>query len=778
MESLYLLMLSIVCIIVATYIYRYKAQQNAYISVLIFVSTVGAVFLDGFWTVCQYFTGDGVNESVLYTLTTTMEGGEINDYIWPSILAVFLCVAVVVVIHKVLFSGSAGNKENWIYAVLSTFCSVLALLVSPAFSQLSGTMMLSEAVDGSDFNEYYINEPSKIEQPKFNLVYIYAESLERTYFDEKVFPGLLPDLKELKEKSVDFSNTFQMPATDFTIAGIVASQCGLPLFKPTAFNGENTVGTFYPESHCLGDILSASGYDTYFYQGANLHFADKDAFFKMHGIKHTWGLTESGLQDNFELQNNWGLYDNVVLDKAWEKFNELSASGQRFALFTLTVDTHPPMGYISPGCRQKNYTIDGRSVEALSAVLCSQEDISRFVQKIQSSPWAKNTLIVLSSDHLAMPSTAVSVDYLNKLERRDLFFILGPQVKPGLKSQPRSTLDNGATVLDLLGGEKKIGLGRSSVSEKSLSESVPDFKNKLYAWADSIRGLWGMPDHIDDFTINTQKKEITFSGHTFSLPILIDIKSDQVLPVIDDGSRNISLRQSLAFLPEGEGFVWVDKCFRPATIWRNEFVLSEDWCVTQGKAGGKITVDKIGGDVYEGKVSIDDSPTDTARYQREQGLMKMSPDDIRYVSNTFKFALDGRPVFIENMMGIGRQESWGRWSDALTSPSVMLLYKSPFPREFNVEIEAKAYGKNINAPVAITIGEQTQYVRFGEKATRVTLHYTGDLYSRLLVITPSEPTLSREGSILGQSFTSPVRKIGIGLIEVKITPVIQTTDRK
>lgn len=135
-------------------------------------------------------------------------------------------------------------------------------------------------------------------------------------------------------------------------------------------------------------------------------------------------------------------------------------------------------------------------------------------------------------------------------------------------------------------------------------------------------------------------------------------------------------------------------------------------------------------------------------------------------------------MFIENMMGIGRQESWGRWSDALTSPSVMLLYKSPFPREFNVEIEAKAYGKNINAPVAITIGEQTQYVRFGEKATRITLHYTGDLYSRLLTITPPEPTLSREGSILGQSFTSPVRKIGIGLIEVKITPVIQTTDRK
>ncbi|MCT6664183.1 phosphatidylglycerol--membrane-oligosaccharide glycerophosphotransferase [Enterobacter mori] len=777
MESLYLLISSVLCILFATFIYRYKSQQNAYISVFIFVMIVGSVFLDGFWIVCQYFTGDGVNESVLYTLTTTLEGGEINDYIWPSLCAVIFSVVILCIIHNILFRGIAGKRQSWLYAAIATFFSVMAMLVSPVFSQLSGNIQLSEKVDGSDFAEYYINQASKIEKPKFNLVYIYGESLERTYFDEKVFPGLLPDLNKFRQLSLDFSNTLQMPATDFTIAGIVASQCGLPLFKPTVFNGENTVSSFYPESHCLGDILTASGYETYFYQGANLHFADKDAFFKAHGIQHVWGLMESSLKDNFDVQNNWGLYDNVVLDKAWEKFNALSASGQRFALFTLTVDTHPPRGYISPGCSQKSYSIDGRSVDALSAVLCSQEDIAQFVQRIQSSPWASNTIIVLSSDHLAMPSTVVSVDYLNKLKRRDLFFILGPQVKPEVKSQVRSTLDNGATVLELLGGATKIGLGRSSVSEKSLAESIPEFKNKLYAWGDSIRELWGIPDHIDRFTLDSRKNEISFSGRTYSLPILIDIKPDQVLPVIDDGSKNTSLRQSLAFLPEGESFIWIDKCFRPATIWRNDFVLSENWCVTQGKAGGKVTVEKVEGGKYEGIVSIEDAPTNTAAYLREQALMKMDPEDIRYVSKTFKFNLDGRPQFIENMMGIGRQEPWGRWSDALTSPSVMLLYKTPFTGEFSVEIEAKAYGKNINAPVAITIGDQTQYARFGEKPTRAVLHYKGDLYSRLLTITPPAPTLSREGAILGQSFTSPVRKIGIGLIEVKIVPVIQSSEK-
>ena len=774
MESFYLLMLSISCVAFATAIYRCKSQQNAYIAVVIFVLTVGSVLLDGFWVVCQYFTRDGVNESVLYTLTTTMEGGEINDYIFPSMLAILFCVVMIIVIHRVLFSGQSDKKQSWVYAFFAMCCSVLALLVSPAFLQLSGNSHLSAKVDGSDFNEYYFNKASLIEKPKYNLVYIYGESLERTYFNDNIFPGLLTDLDKLREKSMDFSGTLQMPATDFTIAGIVASQCGLPLFKPTALNGQNTVSSFYPESHCLGDILSASGYDTYFYQGANLHFADKDAFFKVHGIKHVWGLNESGMEDNFDLQNNWGLYDNVVLDKAWEKFRELSASGKHFALFTLTVDTHPPKGFISPGCNKKKYALDGRPVDALSAVLCSQEDIARFVERIQSSPWAQNTIVVLSSDHLAMPSTAVSVDYLNKLERRDLFFILGPQVKPGVKAQPRSTLDNGATVLELMGGGKKIGLGRSSVSEKSLTESVPDFKKKLYAWGDSIRELWGAPKRIDRFTLDTREKTISFSGRTYSLPLVIDIKKDSVIPVIDDGNMSISLKQSLAYLPEGEAFMWVDKCFRPGSIWMSSLVLSDAWCVVQGKVGGTIAVKKIDGERYDGSVEIADTPTNTARYQRDQALLRMNPEDIRYVSDTFKFAQDGRPDSIENMMGIGRQESWGRWSDALTSPSVLLLYKSPFSHKFDVEIEAKAYGKNINMPVAITIGNQTQYAQFGEKPTRVTLHFTGDMYSRLLSITPPEPVLSREGSILGQAFTSPVRKIGIGLVEVKIVPVTES----
>lgn len=102
-----------------------------------------------------------------------------------------------------------------------------------------------------------------------------------------------------------------------------------------------------------------------------------------------------------------------------EKFEELSRSGQRFSLFTLTVDTHHPDGFISRTCNRKKYDFDGKPNQSFSAVSCSQENIAAFINKIKASPWFKDTVIVVSSDHLAMNNTAWK--YLNKQDRNNLF---------------------------------------------------------------------------------------------------------------------------------------------------------------------------------------------------------------------------------------------------------------------------------------------------------------------------------------------------------------------
>ncbi|MGQ7072454.1 phosphatidylglycerol--membrane-oligosaccharide glycerophosphotransferase, partial [Escherichia sp. SP-MK2] len=295
-------------------------------------------------------------------------------------------------------------------------------------------------------------------------VYIYGESLERTYFDNEAFPDLTPELGALKNEGLDFSHTQQLPGTDYTIAGMVASQCGIPLFAPFEGNASASVSSFFPQNICLGDILKNSGYQNYFVQGANLRFAGKDVFLKSHGFDHLYGSEElKSVVADPHYRNDWGFYDDTVLDEAWKKFEELSRSGQRFSLFTLTVNTHHPDGFISRTCNRKKYDFDGKPNQSFSAVSCSQENIAAFINKIKASPWFKDTVIVVSSDHLAMNNTAWK--YLNKQDRNNLFFVIrGDKPQQETLAVKRNTMDNGATVLDILGGDNYLGLGRSSLS--------------------------------------------------------------------------------------------------------------------------------------------------------------------------------------------------------------------------------------------------------------------------------------------------------------------------
>ncbi len=128
---------------------------------------------------------------------------------------------------------------------------------------------------------------------------------------------------------------------------MVASQCGIPLFAPFEGNASASVSSFFPQNICLGDILKNSGYQNYFVQGANLRFAGKDVFLKSHGFDHLYGSEElKSVVARPALSQRLGDSTTIPFSmKRGKKFEELSRSGQRFSLFTLTVDTHHPDGF-------------------------------------------------------------------------------------------------------------------------------------------------------------------------------------------------------------------------------------------------------------------------------------------------------------------------------------------------------------------------------------------------------------------------------------------------
>ncbi|WP_058912370.1 phosphatidylglycerol--membrane-oligosaccharide glycerophosphotransferase [Entomohabitans teleogrylli] len=755
-------LLSVALFIASIAIYALKAGRNTWWFIATLVVLGLFVILNITLYASNYFTGEGINDAVLYTLTNSLAGAGVSKYLLPGAGLILVLTAVFGGLAWLLRRRS-HLPHHMGYSLLALVLALASVDASPAFRQIT-ELVKSQTRDGDpDFRIYY-KEPGKtIPTPKYNLVYIYGESLERTYFNDQAFPGLTPELGKLKSEGLDFSHTGQLPGMDYTIAGMVASQCGVPLFAPFEGNASSSVSSFFPQNVCLGDILKNSGYENYFIQGANLRFAGKDVFLKSHGFDHLYGAEElKTVVDDPNYRNDWGFYDDVVLDQVWKKYEELSQAGKRFSLFTLTVDTHHPDGFVSRSCERKSYTFDGKVNQSFSAVTCSQQHVAALIEKIKASPWFKDTIIVVSSDHLAMNNSAWK--YLNQHDRNNLFFILrGDNPQAELNGVKRNAMDNGATVLDMLGGDNYLGLGRSSLSGESLSTVFLNMKEKILAWKPDVIRLWNFPKKIDDFTIDQQKNSIAFSGSRFRLPLLLRVSDDRVEP-LPESEYSAPLRYQLANFAPRDNFIWVDRCYKMARLWKPELALSTDLCVSQGQLGGTQTVQRVDSPQWSAKAAFGRSVIDMGRYQQYVDMLKINDNDIRYPSDNFVFSVAGAPQSVKKFAGISRPEDWGRWSNARLAPEVTIEYNDPLPEKFDLVITAKAFGPNANRPIPVRVGNQQQTVTLGNDVSTTTLHFDNPDRSNVLTIVPPDPQSTNEGNILGHS----PRQLGIGMVDIKV----------
>lgn len=758
-------LVSVVLFLAAIAVYSFKAGRNKFWFSLILLLLTLFIVLNVTLVASNYFTGDGINDAVLYTLTNSLTGAGVSKYVVPAIGLIIALFSLFCLLSWLLRRRKRPHHLGW--SLLAIACAAGSVQTTPAFRQVKELIASHSRLADSDFETYYKTPNKVIAEPKLNLVYIYGESLERTYFDQQAFPGLAPELSREKDNSIDFSQTEQLPGTDYTIAGMVASQCGIPLFAPFDGNASASLSSFYPQNICLGDILKNSGYENWFIQGADLRFAGKDTFLLSHGFDaaNMYGSQElkSRVADP-GYRNNWGYYDDTVMDEVFEKYEELSRAQKRFALFTLTVDTHHPDGFISRSCQRKSYSYDGKPNQSFSAVACSQEHVARLIERIKASPWFKNTIIVVTSDHLAMNNTAHQ--YLIKQPRRDLFMVIrGDQPQAEVLDAKRSTLDNGATVLDILGGDNAIGLGRSGLSSTSLSTEFEDMAKRVTAWKADIIQLWNFPSKMDSFTVDQQKNTFTFSGATFKLPILFRVSDKHVEP-LPEGEYAEPLRYQLAKFAADDKFVWVDRCFKMARLWQPDLALSNDLCVSMGQMGAKPSVTRIDKPQWKAQVSFPKAEVSAATFQLNEQQIRIEDNAIRYNADRFLLSVPGAPTSVKSFKGISRPEEWGRWSNANLAPEVNIEYTDPLPERFDVVITARAFGPNAHRPIPVRVGDEEQQLNLGEDFSTTTLHFTNPTGSRNLIIAPPEPQESNVGNIIGQD----PRKLGIGMVDIKIIP--------
>lgn len=194
--------------------------------------------------------------------------------------------------------------------------------------------------------------------PLPDLVYVYLEGLDRRFTDPVLGGDSYAPLHELAARGLSFNNVAQINGTGWSLAGMVASHCGVPLLPRGLLDLQNlkAVTNFMPDQTCLGDILDGFGYSQEFIVGGDAEFAGINAFYASHGVEEIWGLLRQALlhpkEDAVNAYLGWVIDDQIVYDTARLRLGALTTAEAPFALYVETIGPHGVKGYLSRRCTE------------------------------------------------------------------------------------------------------------------------------------------------------------------------------------------------------------------------------------------------------------------------------------------------------------------------------------------------------------------------------------------------------------------------------------------
>lgn len=430
-------------------------------------------------------TGSGFTRSFWYHLNFDLESGTYKPYLLSFIIkiSVFLfAILLLLILSLKIFS----LKKKFLLR-----CSIIILIINPSsYSLISSYFDWKNSYSDNGVNlqvsDYFfegVNLDDNFE--KRDLIFISAESFERTFYKKKLLNQLNLQLINRKD-IIDFKNIKEIENyTDWTIAGLVASNCGKPIIYLNNSKTLDYINSFSPDSVCLSDLLDQLKYDQYLIQGSSLKFGGNGDFYKIHKVRQQYGKQEiqkENIRENLEL-SHWGIHDNHVLNFAKKKIIQLEKKGNPFAVWINTLDNHAPSGLLSNYCKEITPSIPN---QMLRITKCTDIFLNDFIEKVFAVDKNRNNLIVIHSDHLLMNSHFQKKYFKNKKKRRNLFIIVDPYKIKNKKEYFSSGnhFDIPATVLNYLSLNDKIGFGKSLFDEKfssfdldySISNDFNDFQ--------------------------------------------------------------------------------------------------------------------------------------------------------------------------------------------------------------------------------------------------------------------------------------------------------------
>lgn len=333
-------------------------------------------------------------------------------------------------------------------------------------------------LDDSHFIENEYVDPQKVNiefgEEKRNLIYIYLESMESTYYSiengglsEK---SLIPEIEKLAKENVNFSDSkrlrgaYALYGSTWTVGAMTAQTLGLPLKLSIEENSLGEYSVFLGGAYGLGEVLEENGYHNFLLLGSDVTFGGRKNLFEQHGDYEIWDFESAMAENRVTEKIWWGYTDELLFEFAKEKLLYLANQNEPFNFTMLTADTHFPDGYWCDNC------INQWDEQYKNVISCSSRQVYNFVNWIQKQDFYKDTTIVIMGDHLTMQPDFFTLEEGQSYDKTVVSIIINPAVETeNANNRIFSTMDLYPTTLSALGAKiegDKLALGTNLFSEE------------------------------------------------------------------------------------------------------------------------------------------------------------------------------------------------------------------------------------------------------------------------------------------------------------------------
>lgn len=400
----------------------------------------------------------------------------------PTLLLSLALIYPMVKDLKIIHSINTSERKRTIFTSITVSVLILTFSMNNIVKSTDILTYIESQTNDSQLiaNEYVNPKETNIEfsEQKRNLIYIFLESMETTYYSVEdgglSEDDLIPEISKLAKENINFSETDKiggahvLTGAGWTVGAMAAQTTGVPLKLSIDANALSDYSVFLGGAYSIGQVLEDNGYNNFLLLGSDAGFGGRKNLFEQHGNYEIWDASSAIAEKKIDEWIGWGYSDDKLFEFAKDKILELSKKDEPFNFTTLTVDTHFPDGTLCEDCENK------WDEQYKNVISCSSKKVGEFVEWVKEQEFYDNTTIVIAGDHLTMQSNFFELEEGQEYDKKVVNLIINPAVQAEKTNRSYSTMDLYPTTLAAMGAKiegNKLGLGTNLFSsEETLIE--------------------------------------------------------------------------------------------------------------------------------------------------------------------------------------------------------------------------------------------------------------------------------------------------------------------